>query len=79
MRAAEARPIAGRGVAARPDVNEAACDGCGLCAAACAPDALRRSSDEQGLSLGVQLTAAKGREDLLLHLTQQMEECSVFS
>lgn len=35
--------------------------------------------DEQGLSLGVQLTAAKGREDLLLHLTQQMEECSVFS
>lgn len=35
--------------------------------------------DEQGLSLGVQLTAAKGREDLLLHLAQQMEECSVFS
>ena len=33
--------------------------------------------DEQGLSLGVQLTAAKGREDLLLlHLAQQMEERS---
>ena len=35
--------------------------------------------DEQGLSLGVQLTAAKGREDLLLHLAQQMEERSFFS
>ena len=35
--------------------------------------------DGQGLSLGVQLTAAKGREDLLLHLAQQMEEGSVFS
>ena len=35
--------------------------------------------NEQGLSLGVQLTAAKGREDLLLHLAQQMEERSVFS
>ena len=35
--------------------------------------------DELGLSLGVQLTAAKGREDLILQLAQQMEECSVFS
>ena len=35
--------------------------------------------DGQGLSLGIQLTAAKGREDLLLHLAQQMEEGSVFS
>ena len=35
--------------------------------------------DKQGLSLGVQLTAAKGREDLLLHLAQQMEERSFFS
>ena len=35
--------------------------------------------DGQGLSLGVQLTAAKGREGLLLHLAQQMEEGSVFS
>lgn len=35
--------------------------------------------DGQGLSLGVQLTAAKGREDLLLHLAKQMEEGSFFS
>ena len=35
--------------------------------------------DGQGLSIGVQLTAAKGREDLLLHLAQQTEEGSVFS
>lgn len=35
--------------------------------------------DEQGLALGIQLTAAKGREDLLLQLAKQMEEGSVFS
>ena len=33
----------------------------------------------EGLSLGIQLTAAKGREDLLLQLAKQMEEGSVFS
>ena len=32
--------------------------------------------DEQGLALGVQLTAAKGREDLLLQIAQEMEEAS---
>lgn len=32
-----------------------------------------------GLSLGVQLTAAKGREDLLLLLAKQMEESSIFN
>lgn len=35
--------------------------------------------DDQGLALGIQLTAAKGREDLLLHLAKQMEEGSLFS
>lgn len=35
--------------------------------------------DEQGLALGVQLTAAKGREDLLLQIAQEMEEASIFS
>ncbi|EWM56350.1 hypothetical protein Y021_04745 [Streptococcus thermophilus 1F8CT] len=30
-----------------------------------------------GLSLGVQLTSAKGREDLLLLLAKQMEESSI--
>ncbi|EMC12977.1 amidase [Streptococcus mutans] len=34
--------------------------------------------DKQGLSLGVQLTAAKGREDLLLALAQSFEEQSLF-
>lgn len=34
--------------------------------------------DAQGLSLGVQLTAAKGREDLLLALAQSFEEQSLF-
>ncbi|MGT2906310.1 amidase [Streptococcus dentiloxodontae] len=37
----------------------------------------RRSSD--GLSLGIQLTAAKGREDLLLNIAQQFEEAGRFS
>lgn len=32
-----------------------------------------------GLSLGVQLTAARGREDLLLLLAKQMEESSIFN